>query len=87
MSVLPPKTDVEDLDNEKREMNEADIAGLHRFYSKHLELPDHNDLFTLFSQVPDTHTHTQTELVMTIATSFTFSLLSLFIRLPVMVSL
>ncbi|XP_038582041.1 N-lysine methyltransferase SMYD2-B [Micropterus salmoides] len=42
---------VEDVDNEKREMNEADIAGLHRFYSKHLELPDHKDLLTLFSQV------------------------------------
>ncbi|XP_068432776.1 N-lysine methyltransferase SMYD2-like [Clinocottus analis] len=42
---------VEDVDNEKREMNEADIAGLHRFFSKHLELPDHKDLLTLFSQV------------------------------------
>ncbi|XP_040919974.1 N-lysine methyltransferase SMYD2-B [Toxotes jaculatrix] len=42
---------VQDVDNEKREMNEADIAGLHRFYSKHLELPDHKDLLTLFSQV------------------------------------
>ncbi|XP_022621961.1 N-lysine methyltransferase SMYD2-like [Seriola dumerili] len=42
---------VEDVDNEKREMNEGDIAGLHRFYSKHLEFPDHKDLLTLFSQV------------------------------------
>ncbi|KAI3364308.1 hypothetical protein L3Q82_011106 [Scortum barcoo] len=42
---------VEDMDNEKREMNEADVAALHRFYSKHLELPDHKDLLTLFSQV------------------------------------
>ncbi|XP_071335329.1 N-lysine methyltransferase SMYD2-A-like [Trachinotus anak] len=42
---------VEDVDNEKREMNEADIAGLHRFYSKHLEFPDQKDLLTLFSQV------------------------------------
>ncbi|XP_070843580.1 N-lysine methyltransferase SMYD2-like [Chaetodon trifascialis] len=42
---------VEDVDNEKREMHEADVAALHRFYSKHLELPDHKDLLTLLSQV------------------------------------
>ncbi|KAM7367916.1 hypothetical protein PAMP_014181 [Pampus punctatissimus] len=42
---------VEDVDNEKRETNESDIAGLHRFYSKHLEIPSHRDLLTLFSQV------------------------------------
>uniref|UniRef100_A0A3P8S187 [histone H3]-lysine(4) N-trimethyltransferase n=1 Tax=Amphiprion percula TaxID=161767 RepID=A0A3P8S187_AMPPE len=41
----------EDEDNEKREMSEADIAGMHRFYSKHLEVPEHKDLVTLFSQV------------------------------------
>ncbi|KAK1888810.1 N-lysine methyltransferase SMYD2 [Dissostichus eleginoides] len=41
----------EDVDNEKREMNESDIAGLHRFFTKHLELPNHKDLVTLFSQV------------------------------------
>ncbi|KAM9356025.1 N-lysine methyltransferase SMYD2-B isoform 2-T2 [Pholidichthys leucotaenia] len=40
-----------DEDNEKREMSEADIAGLHRFYSKHLEVPEHKELLTLFSQV------------------------------------
>lgn len=57
MIVLPPVTDVEDVDNESREMNEADIAGLHRFYSKHLELPDHKELLTLFSQVTHTCTH------------------------------
>ncbi|XP_017575944.2 N-lysine methyltransferase SMYD2-B [Pygocentrus nattereri] len=39
------------LDNEKREMNEADIAGLHHFYSKHLDFPDHQALLTLFAQV------------------------------------
>uniref|UniRef100_A0A4W6D480 [histone H3]-lysine(4) N-trimethyltransferase n=1 Tax=Lates calcarifer TaxID=8187 RepID=A0A4W6D480_LATCA len=39
------------VDNEKREMNEADIAGLYQFYSKHLDMPDHKDLLTLFSQV------------------------------------
>ncbi|KAM3603022.1 uncharacterized protein V6R79_015295 [Siganus canaliculatus] len=42
---------MEDVDNEKREMHEADAAALHRFYSKHLELPDHKDLLTLISQV------------------------------------
>lgn len=44
-------TDTKDEDNEKREMTEADIAGLHRFYSKHLDVPDHKELLTLFSQV------------------------------------
>uniref|UniRef100_A0A665TQB0 [histone H3]-lysine(4) N-trimethyltransferase n=1 Tax=Echeneis naucrates TaxID=173247 RepID=A0A665TQB0_ECHNA len=42
---------VEDVDNEKREMNEADIAAMHRFYSKHLEFPDQKGLLTLLSQV------------------------------------
>ncbi|XP_054474747.1 N-lysine methyltransferase SMYD2-B [Anoplopoma fimbria] len=42
---------VEDVDNEKREMNESDVAGLHRFFSKNVEFPDHKDLLTLFSQV------------------------------------
>ncbi|CAG5928054.1 unnamed protein product [Menidia menidia] len=42
---------LEDEDNEKRERTEADIAGLHRFFSKHLEVPDQKDLLTLFSQV------------------------------------
>ncbi|XP_073349242.1 N-lysine methyltransferase SMYD2-B-like [Pagrus major] len=42
---------VEDVDNDKREMHEGDVAALHRFYSKHLELPDHKDLLTLYSQV------------------------------------
>ncbi|ROL50914.1 N-lysine methyltransferase SMYD2-B [Anabarilius grahami] len=41
----------EELDNEKREMTEAHIAGLHHFYSKHLDFPDHQGLLTLFSQV------------------------------------
>ncbi|KAF4092086.1 hypothetical protein AMELA_G00016910 [Ameiurus melas] len=39
------------LDNEKREMNEADIAELHHFYAKHLDFPDHQALLTLFAQV------------------------------------
>ncbi|KAM3861643.1 N-lysine methyltransferase SMYD2-like [Diretmus argenteus] len=42
---------VEDVDNDRREMNEGDIASLHHFYSKHLEFPDHKGLLTLFSQV------------------------------------
>ncbi|XP_049914080.1 N-lysine methyltransferase SMYD2-B-like [Epinephelus moara] len=42
---------IEDIDNDKREMNEAEVAGLHRFFSKNLELPDHKDLLTLYSQV------------------------------------
>lgn len=44
-------TDTEDEDNEKREMTESDIARFHRFYSKHLDVPDHKELLTLFSQV------------------------------------
>ncbi|XP_041660665.1 N-lysine methyltransferase SMYD2-B [Cheilinus undulatus] len=42
---------LEDVDNEKRDNTEVDVAGLHRYFSKHLELPDHKDLLTLFSQV------------------------------------
>ncbi|TSL47542.1 N-lysine methyltransferase SMYD2-B [Bagarius yarrelli] len=32
-------------------MNEADIAELHHFYSKQLDFPDHQALLTLFAQV------------------------------------
>uniref|UniRef100_A0A665TQB3 [histone H3]-lysine(4) N-trimethyltransferase n=1 Tax=Echeneis naucrates TaxID=173247 RepID=A0A665TQB3_ECHNA len=39
------------LNKNKREMNEADIAAMHRFYSKHLEFPDQKGLLTLLSQV------------------------------------
>ncbi|KAM9798324.1 LOW QUALITY PROTEIN: N-lysine methyltransferase SMYD2-B-like [Neosynchiropus ocellatus] len=42
---------VEDVDNDRREMSEADIAGLCQFFSKNLDVPDHKDLLTLFSQV------------------------------------
>ncbi|XP_061602430.1 N-lysine methyltransferase SMYD2-like [Cololabis saira] len=42
---------LEDEDNEKRERNEHDVAGLYRFYSKHFDMPDHKDLCTLLSQV------------------------------------
>lgn len=41
----------EELDNEKRELAEANIAGLHQFYSKYLDFPEHQNLLTLFSQV------------------------------------
>lgn len=47
---LPP-TDIEDMDNESREMYESDVASLHRYFSKHLELPEHRELLTLLSQV------------------------------------
>lgn len=49
--VPPPVTDVEDVDNEKREMNEGDMASLHQFYSKHLDFPDQKELLSIFSQV------------------------------------
>lgn len=52
-----PYADTEDMDNERKEMMEADVAGLHQFFSKHLEIPGHKDLLTLFSQVPHTHIH------------------------------
>lgn len=42
---------VEELDNEKRELTEADIAGLHQFYSKYLDFPDHQALLRLISQI------------------------------------
>ncbi|KAK0140529.1 N-lysine methyltransferase SMYD2-A [Merluccius polli] len=51
MLIGEMQTHVEDVDNARREMNEADIAGLHRFYSKHLDFPDHSALLALFSQV------------------------------------
>lgn len=51
MQIGEMQSHVEDVDNDKREMNEADIAQLHQFYSKHLDFPDHSDLLTLFSQV------------------------------------
>ncbi|CAL8312838.1 unnamed protein product [Lota lota] len=51
MLIGEMQTHVEDVDNARREMNEADIAGLHRFFSKHLDFPDHSALLALFSQV------------------------------------
>ncbi|KAJ8410231.1 hypothetical protein AAFF_G00202120 [Aldrovandia affinis] len=40
-----------ELDNEKREMNQTDIEALHHFYSKHLEIPDQAALTVLLAQV------------------------------------
>ncbi|XP_017278763.1 N-lysine methyltransferase SMYD2 [Kryptolebias marmoratus] len=51
MLIEELQSHLEDEDNEKRERTEADIAGLYRFYSKHLEIPDHKGLLQLFSQV------------------------------------
>uniref|UniRef100_A0A8C7X9J4 [histone H3]-lysine(4) N-trimethyltransferase n=1 Tax=Oryzias sinensis TaxID=183150 RepID=A0A8C7X9J4_9TELE len=40
------------MDSEKDEMNQADIAALHYFYSKHIsDLPDDQELTELFAQV------------------------------------
>uniref|UniRef100_A0A8C3H2B2 [histone H3]-lysine(4) N-trimethyltransferase n=1 Tax=Corvus moneduloides TaxID=1196302 RepID=A0A8C3H2B2_CORMO len=47
----PCQTDLDKLDNEKRELIQNDIAALHHFYSKHLEYPDNAALVVLFAQV------------------------------------
>lgn len=52
--------DLEDEDNEKKERTEEDIAALYRFYSKHLEMPEHKHLLTLFSQVLNANPFTNT---------------------------
>lgn len=44
-------TDLDKLDNEKRDLIQSDIAALHHFYSKHLEFPDNDSLVVLFAQV------------------------------------
>jgi len=41
----------DDVDNDKRESVEQDVACLYQFYSKHLDFPEKKDLITLFSQV------------------------------------
>lgn len=43
--------DLDKLDNEKNEMNQTDIAALHHFYSKHLDIPSNAALGELFAQV------------------------------------
>lgn len=45
-------SDLDKMDSEKEEMNQADIAALHHFYSKHIsDLPDEHALTELFAQV------------------------------------
>lgn len=44
-------TDLDKLDNEKKDLIQSDIAALHQFYSKYLEFPDHSSLVVLFAQV------------------------------------
>lgn len=40
------------MDSEKEEMNQADIAALHHFYSRHIsDLPNDQTLTELFTQV------------------------------------
>ncbi|KAK7907818.1 hypothetical protein WMY93_016430 [Mugilogobius chulae] len=51
MQVGEMQSHLEDMDNEKREMSESDIAQLHQFYSKNIDFPDHQELLSLFSQV------------------------------------
>ena len=49
MVCLP--TDLDKLDNEKKDLIQSDIAALRHFYSKHLEFPDSDSLVVLFAQV------------------------------------
>lgn len=47
-----PFPDLDKMDSEKDEMNQADIAALHHFYSRHIsDLPDDQTLTELFAQV------------------------------------
>lgn len=47
-----PLSDLDKMDSEKDEMNQADIAALHHFYSRHIsDLPDDQALTELFAQV------------------------------------
>lgn len=52
MVCLP--TDLDKLDNEKKDLIQSDISALHHFYSKHLEFPDNKSLVALFAQVRGT---------------------------------
>ncbi|XP_021782942.1 N-lysine methyltransferase SMYD2 isoform X3 [Papio anubis] len=45
------QTDLDKLDNEKKDLIQSDIAALHHFYSRHLEFPDNDSLVVLFAQV------------------------------------
>ncbi len=47
-----PFSDLDKMDSEKDEMNQADIAAIHHFYSRHIsDLPDEQALTELFAQV------------------------------------
>lgn len=49
--------DLDKMDIEKDELNQADIAALHHYYSKHIsDLPDEQALTELFAQVQLDHT-------------------------------
>lgn len=44
--------DLDKMDSMKDEMNQADIAALHHFYSRHIsDIPDDQALTELFAQV------------------------------------
>lgn len=55
LSLIPflfPLSDLDKMDSEKDEMNQADITALHHFYSRHIrDLPDDQALTELFAQV------------------------------------
>ncbi|XP_064411656.1 N-lysine methyltransferase SMYD2 [Latimeria chalumnae] len=51
LAVSEFESHLDKLDNEKRELIQSDIAGLHHFYSKHLEYPDNAAMVELFAKV------------------------------------
>lgn len=51
MSGVFEHVDMDKIDNEKNEMNQTDIAALHHFYSKHLDILSDVALAELFAQV------------------------------------
>ncbi|CAL9692416.1 unnamed protein product [Knipowitschia caucasica] len=51
MQLGEMQSHLDDMDSEKRQTSESDMAQLHHFYSKHLDFPDHQELLHLFSQV------------------------------------
>uniref|UniRef100_V9KRM4 [histone H3]-lysine(4) N-trimethyltransferase n=1 Tax=Callorhinchus milii TaxID=7868 RepID=V9KRM4_CALMI len=51
LSLNEFESNLDQLDNEKRELIESDIAALHHFYSKHFDFPDRDTLVQLFAKV------------------------------------
>uniref|UniRef100_W5UJJ8 [histone H3]-lysine(4) N-trimethyltransferase n=1 Tax=Ictalurus punctatus TaxID=7998 RepID=W5UJJ8_ICTPU len=51
LSLKEFEAHLDKIDNEKNEMNQTDIAALHHFYSKHLDIPSNAALAELFAQV------------------------------------